>query len=75
MSMPTIRRAFQEALAGAASCHGARMVNENGGRQQRLEFDVQRNDGDKETITESVPARTDLITKAREMAANYISNP
>jgi hypothetical protein len=73
MSISTIRRAFAEALNGQAACHGARMVNLDGGRQQRLEFDVQPNSGEKVTINETVPARTDLVSKAREMATTFIS--
>jgi hypothetical protein len=73
MSMSAVKRAFIEAIGSHASCHGARMLNLEGGRQNRLEIDIVAG-GQRQTLTEDFPAKTDLTTAARTMAENFIAS-
>lgn len=70
MSMVDVRNAFTAALAGKAQVVAARMDCIDGGRQQRLSFDIETSDGTQETVTEVVAASVDLVTKATQMGAS-----
>lgn len=70
MSMAVVKKAFIEGLGGKGTMLAGRMINEQGGRKNRLEFDVQTSSG-VVTVTESFPAMTDLVGAARGMAQSY----
>lgn len=70
MSMAVIKKAFIEGLGGKGTMLEGRMINEQGGRMNRLEFDVQTASG-VTTVSESFPAMTDLVGAARGMAQAY----
>lgn len=71
MSMSAIRRAFQEAVGAKGTLIAARMKNEEGGKYQRLEFEVRPSVGLTDLLGESFPARTDLVAAARGMGQAY----
>lgn len=71
MSMSAIRRAFQEAVGSKGALIAARMRNEEGGKYQRLEFEIQPKSGPVDLIGESFPAKTDLTAAARGMGQSY----
>lgn len=72
MSMANVRSAFVETLGDRATCLSATMGYEQGGRQQVLTFRVVAGGGSPTTLTETVPASTDLESHARIMAAAYL---
>lgn len=71
MSMSLVRRAFQDSCGRTVLA--ARMVNEktDEGARCRLQFDVQASDGGSETVSESFPVKTDLVSAARDMGLAY----
>lgn len=76
MSMSAAKRAFVQVLEAAgshAACHGVRMLNLNGGRQNRLEIDIVVGETP-QTLTEDFPAKTDLTNAARAMAETFIAS-
>lgn len=73
MSISDVRRAFQEAVAGVASCELASMDYEEGGKFQVLHFRVRPTGGETVVLSERVPARTILTDAARAIGEKYAS--
>ena len=73
MSMTDVKAAFIEALGSKATCTGATMTYEDGGMEQRLDFTIVLPDGETEILSESVPARADLVAHSRKMAKAYVA--
>jgi hypothetical protein len=75
MSMATINRAFNKALAGKASSAGCIMVWERGddGKQrQRLSCDVTTPNGQTQTLTGLYDGRADITKAAEQLAADFV---
>lgn len=71
MSMVDCKAVFSEALAGKAQLVSGHMTYLQEGRQQCLTFVVQLPNGTNVTITEIIPAGTNPVLHASQMAAAW----
>lgn len=72
MGMADLRRAFDEGLAGKASCVNATMGYEKGAEQgQRLRFNVHLPNGETQIVEGLAPHGSNLNDQARQMAATF----
>jgi len=72
MSISAVKKSFQDGLGDAAACEHATMSYERDELfGQRLTFIVRKPDGERVTVTEVVPHRSDLIAAARQIAETF----
>lgn len=73
MSISLISAAFTAQLGNAGSLVGTTLHYLDGGRLQFIAFTIVKPTGERETITRALPASTDVIVDARNMAIDWIA--